>query len=260
MDSQSNTLKWVDNHCHFEEADDVEQDLEEARTEGVQKFVVVGTDLETSRKAQELAKAFNGEIYATAGIHPHEAIHGAKGIEELLAESPFVAVGECGLDFYYDHSPPEEQKRVFRQQITFAHDYGLPLVIHTREAWSETFSILDEMEVPPKTVFHCFTGGPQEAELALERGALLSFSGIVTFKNADDLRQALKITPLERIMIETDSPYLAPEPNRGKKNRPKYLPHIGIRIAHELELDLRTISDITWSNTHKFYNLDFATD
>ena len=259
-ESNENQLKWVDNHCHFEEADDISQDLDEAASQGVQKFIVVGTDLETSRKAQEFAQVFSGKIYATAGVHPHEAIHGVSGIKELLAESTFVAVGECGLDHYYDHSPPEEQKKVFRQQITFAHDYDLPLVIHTREAWPETFSILDEMGVPPKTVFHCFTGGPQEAELALERGALLSFSGIVTFNNADDLRQALKITPLERIMIETDSPYLTPEPNRGKKNRPKYLPHIGVKIADELGLDLTTLSDITWSNTHKFYNLDLSTD
>ena len=112
------------------------------------------------------------------------------------------------------------------------------------------------MEMPSKTVFHCFTGGPYEAELALERGAYLSFSGIVTFKNADPLREALRMTPIERIMIETDSPYLTPEPNRGKRNRPKFLPYIGDRIAEELDTELKTISDAAWSNTHRFYALD----
>ena len=111
------------------------------------------------------------------------------------------------------------------------------------------------METPPKTVFHCFTGGPHEAELALERGAYLSFSGIVTFKNADSLREALRMTPIERIMIETDSPYLTPEPYRGKRNRPKFLPFIGNRIAEELETEPKAISDATWSNTHRFYAL-----
>ena len=110
--------------------------------------------------------------------------------------------------------------------------------------------------MPSKTVFHCFTGGPYEAELALERGAYLSFSGIVTFKNADPLREALRMTPIERIMIETDSPYLTPEPNRGKRNRPKFLPYIGERIAEELDTELKTISDAAWSNTHCFYALD----
>ena len=255
MNASTSKLKWVDNHCHFEESDEVAIDLQEAAAEGVEKFIVVGTDLETSLKAKELSQAYAGKIFATAGIHPHEAIHGACGIEELLSEDMVVAVGECGFDFYYDHSPHEEQEKVFREQISLAHKFNLPLIIHTREAWSETFKVLDEMEIPSKTVFHCFTGGPHEAELALERGAYLSFSGIVTFKNADSLREALRITPLERIMIETDSPYLTPEPNRGKRNRPKYLPHIGNRIAKELNTEPETIADAAWLNTHHFYSL-----
>ncbi len=248
-------MKWVDNHCHFEESDEVATDLQEAAAEGVEKFIVVGTDLETSMKAKELSQDFPGKIFATAGIHPHEAIHGTDGIEALLSEEKIVAVGECGLDFYYDHSPHEEQEKVFREQITYAHKFNLPLVIHTREAWPETFKILNEMEMPSKTVFHCFTGGPQEAELALEKGAYLSFSGIVTFKNADSLREALRMTPIDRMMIETDSPYLTPEPNRGKRNRPKFLPYIGNRIAEELDTEPKTISDAAWSNTHRFYTL-----
>ena len=256
MSASSSELKWVDNHCHFEENDEVALDLQEAATEGVEKFIVVGTDLETSLKAKELSQIFPEKIFATAGIHPHEAIHGTHGIEALLSEGQIVAVGECGFDFYYDHSPHEEQEKVFREQITYAHKFDLPLVIHTREAWNETFKVLDEMEMPSKTVFHCFTGGPYEAELALQRGAYLSFSGIVTFKNADPLREALRMTPIERIMIETDSPYLTPEPNRGKRNRPKFLPYIGDRIAEELDTELKTISDAAWSNTHRFYALD----
>ena len=255
MNLQNNQLKWVDNHCHFEDNDDIRTDIEQAEAEGVQKFIVVGTDLKTSQRANQLAQTFPNKIFATAGIHPHEAKHGTEGIKSLCAEDGTVAVGECGLDFYYDHSPQDEQKNVFRTHIEYAHELDLPLIIHTREAWPETFQILAEMGTPKRTVFHCFTGGPNEAELALQTGAFLSFSGIVTFKNATDLREALKITPQQRIMVETDSPYLAPEPMRGKRNRPKYLPYVGNRIAEELSIDPADLAEAVWENTHYFYGL-----
>ena len=145
-------------------------------------------------------------VFATAGLHPHEASHGLIGIEDLLTTPQVVAVGECGLDFYYNHSPRNEQEKVFAQQIAYANEKNMPLVIHSRDAWDETFTVLDKEGVPSRTVFHCFTGGPEEASEAIARGALLSFSGIVTFKNAQEIREALKITPINRILIETDSP------------------------------------------------------
>ena len=140
-------------------------------------------------------------------------------------------------------------------QIGLAHEHSLPLVIHTREAWDDTFAILDAEGMPERTVFHCFTGGPAEAEAALERGGLLSFSGIVTFANADDVRAALALAPIERIMVETDSPYLAPVPNRGKRNAPAYLPFVGQRVADVLEVEVAMLAAQLWTTTHIFYGL-----
>ncbi len=247
--------KWVDNHCHIFEQDIAEAEIQRAIDAGVRKFINVGTDLETSRTAIDLAKMYPHTVFATAGLHPHEASHGLIGIEDLLTTPQVVAVGECGLDFYYNHSPRNEQEKVFAQQIAYANEKNMPLVIHSRDAWDETFTVLDKEGVPSRTVFHCFTGGPEEASEAIARGALLSFSGIVTFKNAQEIREALKITPINRILIETDSPYLAPVPMRGKKNTPAYLPYIASSIATELEVELVELAQTIWTNTHDFYGL-----
>ena len=143
---------------------------------------------------------------------------GIDGIEALLAEPEVVAVGECGLDYHYDHSPRDVQREVFAAQIALAHAHDLALVIHTREAWDDTFDILAAEGVPERTVFHCFTGGPDEARRCLDLGAYLSFSGIVTFPTADDVRAAAALCPLDRLLVETDAPYLAPVPHRGERN------------------------------------------
>jgi TatD DNase family protein len=142
-----------------------------------------------------------------------------------------VAVGECGLDYYYDHSPRDIQRVAFAQQIDLANELRLPLVVHTRDAWDDTFAVLDANGVPERVVFHCFTGGPAEAEKCLERGAFLSFSGIVTFKSATDVQEAARRCPTDRLLIETDSPYLAPVPHRGKVNRPAWVPLVGASLA-----------------------------
>ena len=142
-----------------------------------------------------------------------------------------IAVGECGLDFHYDHSPRDDQRTAFAEQIGFAHRLGLPLVIHTREAWDDTFAILDAEGVPGRTIFHCFTGGPDEARRCLERDAFVSFSGIVTFKGAPEVAAAAALVPLDRLLVETDSPYLAPVPHRGRRNRPAWVTDVGAHIA-----------------------------
>ena len=200
-------IEWFDNHCHLPE--NPEEEILRARKELVVGFVNVGTDLETSRMAKEKAKIFS-DVWSTAGVHPHEARKGIEGIKDLLKDSNVVAVGEAGLDYHYDHSPREDQNRVFAEHIEMAHTSNLPLVIHTREAWEETFKILDSEGVPESTVFHCFTGGKDEAKECLKRGAYLSFSGIITFKKSELLREAASECPLDRAMIETDSPYLTP--------------------------------------------------
>lgn len=243
---------WTDNHCHL--GDDAEATLAAATAAGVGRLIDVGCDLATSRQAVERASGHDA-VWATAGIHPHEARHGVAGIEELLSHPRVVAVGECGLDFFYDHSPRQVQAEVFATQIELAHRHDMALVIHTRDAWEETFDILDTHGTPERTVFHCFTGGPAEAERALERGASLSFSGIVTFKNATELHRAAMLCPLDRLLVETDSPYLAPVPHRGKPNQPAHLTHVGARIAELKGVSVAMVAEATWDNATALYGL-----
>tara|TARA_B100000686_G_scaffold350360_1_gene446132 strand:+ start:6084 stop:6890 length:807 start_codon:yes stop_codon:yes gene_type:complete len=252
---EETAIRWVDNHCHLENNDEGRAEIADVQQSGVEKLVNVGTDHATSLDALALAREFNGIVFSTAGIHPHEATKGLKGIKELLDDPHVVAVGECGLDYHYNHSPPPTQRKVFAEHIALAHEFDMPLVIHARDAWDEIFSILKTEKTPARTVFHCFTGGPNEAEMALSCGALLSFSGIVTFKNAKNIREAMLQVPLDRFMIETDSPYLTPVPLRGQRNSPRNLPLVGFYIAEERQLDLRTLSEQLWSTTHKFYGL-----
>jgi TatD DNase family protein len=197
-------------------------------------MITVGCDRATSIAALAVA-AKHERVYATVGLHPHEAIHGVDSIADLLqlgGDGPRpVAVGECGLDYYYDHSPRDVQREAVAAQIDIANALGLPLVIHTRDAWDDTFDILDAHGVPERVVFHCFTGGEDEAAKCLARGAYLSMSGIVTFKSATDVRAAAATCPADRLLVETDSPYLAPVPHRGKVNRPAWVPHVGECIA-----------------------------
>ena len=245
-------IEWFDNHCHLPE--NPEEEILRARKELVVGFVNVGTDLETSRMAKEKAKIFP-DVWSTAGVHPHEARKGIEGIKDLLKDSNVVAVGEAGLDYHYDHSPREDQNRVFSEHIEMAHTSNLPLVIHTREAWEETFKILDSEGVPESTVFHCFTGGKDEAKECLKRGAYLSFSGIITFKKSELLREAASECPLDRAMIETDSPYLTPVPFRGKKNEPANVVLVGKELANLQDKPLEEIASATTQNALDFYGL-----
>lgn len=233
---------WTDSHCHIPHERVGEDALADAREAGVGRFVTVGTDLASSIEAIDVASRHD-DVWAVVGVHPHDAKDafapradgrsgtGLDGIVSLLSRDRVVAVGECGLDFHYDNSPRDIQRAVFAAQIAIAHEHALPLVIHTRSAWPETFDILDAERWPERTIFHCFTGGPDEARRALDAGALLSFSGIVTFPDADELRAAAALCPLDRLLVETDSPYLAPEPHRGKRNRPALVPFVGAGVA-----------------------------
>lgn len=229
----SELLQWVDTHCHvYDEKIEGGTDaaLVAARAAGVTKIIVIGTDATTSRKCLDIAIR-NSDVWATIGLHPHDAKNGFAELLGMLDESKVVGIGECGLDFFYDHSARPVQRESFAQQINLANERDLPLVIHTREAWDETFEILDSEGVPKRTILHCFTGGPKEAEKCLERGAYLSFSGIVTFKTADEVRAAATMCPIERLLLETDAPYLTPTPHRGKPNHPALVSRVGEYIA-----------------------------
>ena len=247
---------WVDSHCHLPD-DPTEADaiVDAARAEGVNWLVCVGTDLATSRAAVAIAGR-RSDVVATVGLHPHDAVRLADEWDELreLATGPrVVAVGECGLDHHYEHSPGPDQAEAFRTQIRLAHELDRALVIHTREAWAETFAILDEEGMPARTVFHCFTGGPDEARACLDRGGVLSFSGIVTFKRADDVRAAAAITPSDRLLVETDSPYLAPVPHRGQVNRPGWVGAVGAGLAAARAESVRTVADATRANATRLF-------
>ncbi|WP_436793176.1 TatD family hydrolase [Actinospongicola halichondriae] len=246
-------LRWTDDHCHLP-AEEWEPVLADARAAGVERFVDVGVDLETSRAAIARASTTDG-VWATVGVHPHEAASGIEGLEALLADDACVAVGECGFDFHYDHSPRDAQRDVFAAQVALAHRHDLALVIHTREAWAETFDVLDHEGVPDRTVFHCFTGGPDEAGACLERGAYLSFSGIVSFPSATDVQAAAAICPLDRMLVETDSPYLAPVPHRGKQNRPAWVADVGAALAAATGSTVEQVAAATWANAADVYRL-----
>jgi TatD DNase family protein len=247
---------WTDSHCHLGYDGVGDDAVADAEAGGVTRIVTIGTDAETSEKAIEAARRFPN-VFATVGLHPHEASHGIGGVEALL-EAPdpkVVGVGECGLDFYYDHSPRHAQREAFAAQIRLAQAKDLTLVIHTRDAWEETFDILTGEDLPDRWIVHCFTGGPDEARRALDLGAYLSFSGIVTFKTATDVQEAARLCPIDRILVETDSPYLAPVPNRGKPNRPAWVPLVGASLAGLKGMATEDVARATWDNTTAAFRL-----
>jgi TatD DNase family protein len=245
---------WTDSHCHLDYPDMVEEAVARARDAGVTRLISVGTDVAHSRAAVDAASTHDG-VWATAGVHPHDARQGVDGLAALLGLPRVVAVGECGLDYHYDNSPRDAQRAVFACQIALAHEHGLALVVHTREAWDDTFDLLRAGGVPPRTVFHCFTGGPAEARKALDLGAWLSFSGIVTFKNAADVREAAALCPLDRLLVETDAPFLAPVPHRGRPNEPAYVPLVGQAVAEVKGLASADVAEATWAGAEAVFGL-----
>ena len=256
-------VRWIDDHCHLGWDGDgpadpvlVDRMVDDARGAGVDRLITVGTDRARSADAVAAAARHPGLVWATVGLHPHDAKDGLAGLADLLGEPGVVAVGECGLDYHYDHSPRDVQRRAFADQIGLAHEHDLALVIHTRQAWDDTFAVLDAEGVPERTVFHCFTGGPAEAEACLERGGHLSFSGILTFKTADDVRAAAAACPLDRVLVETDSPYLAPVPHRGRPNRPALLPLVGAALAAAMGTMVEAVAEATWATASRVYRLD----
>ena len=241
---------WVDSHCHLQSLPDPDAAIERARDARVSAMVCVGTDLETSGQALELA-ARHPDVRATVGLHPHDASRFATEWDrlEVLADGAgVVAVGESGFDFHYMHSAVDAQEIAFRAQIGLAKRLDRSLVVHSRDAWDATFGVLTDEDPPPRTIFHCFTGGPDEARRALDLGAYLSFSGIVTFPNAEDVRGAAAMTPLDRLLVETDAPYLTPVPHRGRTNEPALVPLVGAAVAAALQRPEEKVAERTSTN------------
>jgi TatD DNase family protein len=269
---------WFDSHCHVQEEylgrgqsgggaaaaqegpEDVEAVLVRAASAEVDRLVCVGTGVATSEQALEVAHATERagvapRAWASVGLHPHEASEGVDGVSALLertvraGDGALVAVGECGLDYYYEHSPRDAQRAAFAAQIALAHAYELALVIHARDAWDDLFDVLAAEGIPERTVLHCFTGGPEEVDRCLRAGMYVSFSGIVTFKNAADVRAAAARCPMERLLVETDSPFLAPVPHRGRTNEPSYVSLVGAAIAAVKQCEVDEVRERTASST-----------
>lgn len=244
----------VDAHCHltgaYAEGAEAEAQLARARAAGVVGFIAVGTDLEDSRAVLALARSTPG-VQASLGVHPHEARtwNEAGGVElEALAADPAVRfVGETGLDFHYDLSPREAQEAAFRAQIRLARRVGKPLMIHTRSAPAETLRVLRE-EGASAGIIHCFSEDRAFAEGALDLGFHLSFSGILTFKKAEAIREVAAWAPLDRILVETDAPFLAPVPHRGRANEPGYVRYTAQALADLRGLPVARLADLTTRN------------
>jgi TatD DNase family protein len=252
---------WVDSHCHvpfLDDGHDADSVLARARDAGVEWLVTVGTDLQTSRDAVALA-ARHDDVYATVGLHPHDASRlddEWDALATLATSARVVAVGECGFDLHYRHSSDADQERAFRAQVVLARTLGTTLVIHTREAWDDTFRVLADEGLPPRVVFHCFTGGPEEARRALDAGALLSFSGIVSFRNATDVRAAAAYAPPDRVLVETDSPYLTPVPHRARPNQPALVGFVGAALADAAARPVADVAAATAANARRAFALD----
>ncbi len=242
-------MNYVDSHCHLYDTRgaDLDDVIASARAAGVTTMITVGCDAATTAQAIDIAARYDG-VHATAGLHPHEAVHGVSTIRHFFDDPNVIAVGEAGLDYFYEHSPRAQQRVAFAEQIQIAHERKLPLVVHSRDAWDDTFDVLASEGAPERTIFHCFTGGPEEARRCLELGAYLSFSGIVTFKTAADLREAAKLCPTDRLLAETDSPYLAPVPHRGQTNKPEYVVHVVQTLADLRGVPLEDVRVATVDN------------
>jgi TatD DNase family protein len=245
----------VDSHCHLDDekyAEDRDAVIARALAAGVKAMLAIGTgegppDLEA---AIRLAEKYPF-IYATVGVHPHDAVRATEGtfakLTELAAHPKVVAIGEIGLDYYYDYSPRDVQRSVFIRQLEIATRAGKPVAIHTRDAWQETVQILRESS-SGKGIMHCFSGGEPEALEALSLGFHLSFGGVVTFPKAEAVRRAAQITPEDRMLVETDCPYLAPVPHRGKRNEPAFLTHTLERLSEVRGCPVEQIAEATTRN------------
>ncbi len=254
--------KLVDSHCHLdfpELSQELDGVLARAGQAGVAAMVTISTKLSEFGRVLKLAER-HAEVWCSVGVHPHEAAaeEGADDAERLaeLARHPrVVGIGESGLDYYYEHSPREAQARAFRAHARAARASGLPLIVHTRDADEDTMRILAEegREGGLRGVIHCFTAGPALAAFAVERGFYVSISGIITFKGAGSLRETVKAMPLERLLVETDAPYLAPVPMRGKRNEPAFVRHTAAALAALKEVGLEELAAATTANFFRLF-------
>jgi len=250
----------IDSHFHLDylKADEQNIIIQDALAEGVTHFMTISVSDTNLQTVIDLSNKYN-EIYCTQGIHPHDASQYNEDVAKTIKENAnkhakVLAIGEIGLDYHYDKSPRDIQKNAFIDQLSIATDLELPIVIHTRDAEEDTREIIlnHAKNLTKKGVFHSFTSKLELAEFALEQDYYIGFNGIITFKNAENVRKVVEITPLSRILLETDSPFLTPTPHRGKENSPKYLKHIALKIA---EIKKVSFEEVVQHSTKNFKDL-----
>jgi len=250
----------IETHCHLDylKARPLDEVLAETRRVNVERVITISVAPDNLAAVRSLARSADW-IYGTQGIHPHEAEHYTDAVEEEIrshaADAKIVAIGEIGLDYYYDHADREIQRQVFRRQLQVACDADLPVVIHSREADDDTIRILQEFErsLKRRGVIHSFTSGPGLARYALDQGWCLGFNGITTFNKADNVREIVRMTPLGQILLETDAPFLTPVPYRGRENAPFYLPFVAEKIAEVKALPLDQVIRETYDNSRRTF-------
>jgi TatD DNase family protein len=259
-------MELIDTHCHLTYeplAEDIEAVVARSRAEGVTGWVTVGTGAEHNRRAVALAERFEN-MYAAIGIHPHHAKEITPAVlaelRDLARDDKVVALGETGLDFHYELSPKQDQRRAFAAQLQIARELNLPVVIHSREAFDETMDTLEQftrLNGPLRgVVFHCFSGSAEQARIVLDHGFYVSLTGVVTFKNAEKTRAAAAAVPLERLLLETDCPYLSPEPMRKQKtNEPALMIHTARFVAELKQMPLPDFAQAVTAASKAFFGL-----
>lgn len=256
-------MELFDSHAHIDFPrynKDRKKVIERARAEGVKYILNCGADLESSQRAVKLADEFEG-IYAAVGIHPHEAslysIEIAKKLQKLAENKMVVAFGEIGLDYHYDNSPRDEQRQAFRAQLRLAESLNLPVIIHSREAEEDTINILREEWDPENGgVVHCYSSSAEMAKDLLDLNFHIGFTGLITFKNLEWLRRIVSNTPIKRILVETDSPYMSPEPFRGRRNEPARVKEVARQVAECHNLTIEKTAEITTQNGLKLFKIN----
>lgn len=252
-------MGWIDVHAHLDKLESGPGvALEQARAAGVERVITIGTESSDHEVVLQIAKSFWPEVACTLGVHPHSAKDWSSAIaikmNQQLAEPEVVAVGEIGLDYYYNSSPKEQQLACFRAQLELAARHQLPVEIHTREAEADTAMVLAEFKGAVQGILHCFTSSQALADKALDLGYNISFSGVLTFKNADSLRETCKAVPLERMHVETDAPFLAPIPQRGKPNTPAWVVFTADKVAELKGVSREQLQRQLFMNAKKMFS------
>jgi len=251
--------EWIDVHCHLDRLEGgSEFALQKALDQNVKRIITIGTEPEDLQTVLDLSEKFYPKVYCTLGVHPHEGVKYTSEVGSFIrlnaTRKEVVAIGEIGLDYYYDQSPRDEQKQAFREQLQIAKELNLPVEIHTRDAEEDTVEILKEFKGQVTGLIHCFTGTEWLARQSLDLGFNISISGVVTFKNADSLRNIVKnIIPIDRIHVETDAPFLAPVPMRGKLNTSAYVIHTAKVVADLKMVSIEKLAEQTNANAFKLF-------